>query len=183
MSFWKYSLILLLLNINFVMAQGYETQSYKVIRTFSDGEIRFYPKVMKVKTNNKSGFSSLFRYISGNNSEQEKISMTTPVHMNKNNESHIMEFVLPKRFNTNNTPLPLGSDVHVYQSEAGYFAAFKFGGYTNLKKEQIIAEKGKSILMENNIKFTDSPIVLVYNSPYNFFNRKNEILFPIYYKN
>ena len=86
MSFWKYSLILLLLNINFVMAQGYETQSYKVIRTFSDGEIRFYPKVMKVKTNNKSGFSSLFRYISGNNSEQQKISMTTPVHMNKNND-------------------------------------------------------------------------------------------------
>ena len=89
--------------------------------------------------------------------------------------------VKPKKFNKDNTPLPLGNDVEVYQSEAGYFAAFKFSGYTNLKKEQMVIKKGKAFLMENNISYKDSPIVLVYNSPYAFFNRKNEILFPVYY--
>jgi hypothetical protein len=161
------------------MAQGYETQSYDVIQTFSEGEIRFYPPVMKVKTNNKSGFSSLFKYISGNNSAEQKIAMTTPVHMDKNEGSETMEFVLPKQFDLDNTPLPVSSNVEIYKSKAGYFAAFKFGGYTNTKKEQMIIEKGKKILAENNISFFDSPVVLVYNSPYTFFNRKNEILFAI----
>ena len=58
-------------------------------------------------------------------------------------------------------------------------AAFSFGGYTNSRKEQLIIEKGKLILKEYNISFSDTPIVLVYNSPYTFFNRKNEVLFPI----
>jgi hypothetical protein len=161
------------------MAQGYETQSYDVIQTFSEGEIRFYHSVMKVKTNNKGGFSSLFKYISGNNSKQQKIAMTTPVHRDKNGGSETMEFVLPKQFDLENTPLPTSNNVEVYQSKAGYFAAFKFSGYTNTKKEQMIIEKGKKILAENNISFTGSPVVLIYNSPYTIFNRKNEILFAI----
>ena len=181
MSLRKYNLFILILTTNFAMAQGYETQAYELIQTFSEGEIRFYPQVMKVKTNNKSGFSSLFKYISGNNVQQQKIAMTTPVHMDKNTGKGSMEFVLPEKFNKDNTPLPLGNDVEVYQSEAGYFAAFKFSGYTNLKKEQMVIKKGKAFLMKNNISFNDSPIVLVYNSPYAFFNRKNEILFPVYY--
>ena len=43
----------------------------------------------------------------------------------------------------------------------------------------MVIDKGKEVLKNNNISYTDAPIVLVYNSPYAFFNRKNEILFPI----
>ena len=146
MSLRKYNLFILILTTNFAMAQGYETQAYELIQTFSEGEIRFYPQVMKVKINNKSGFSSLFKYISGSNVQQQKIAMTTPVHMDKNTGKGTMEFVLPEKFNKDNTPLPLGNDVEVYQSEAGYFAAFKFSGYTNLKKEQMVIKKYIEIL-------------------------------------
>ena len=90
-----------------------------------------------------------------------------------------MEFVLPKKFDIETTPLPLGGNVELYQAEAGYFIAFKFSGYTNPKKEKMVIDKGKEVLKNNNISYTDAPIVLVYNSPYAFFNRKNEILFPI----
>ena len=161
------------------MAQGYETQSYEVIKTVDEAELRFYPSVMMAKTSVNSGFSSLFRYISGNNTSQQKISMTTPVHMDRNSKEGSMEFVLPKSFNKENTPKPVAGNVKVYESEAKYYAAFSFGGYTNSRKEQSIIEKGKLILKEYNISFSDTPIVLVYNSPYTFFNRKNEVLFPI----
>ena len=75
------------------MAQGYETQSYEVIKTVDEAELRFYPSVMMAKTSVNSGFSSLFRYISGNNTSQQKISMTTPVHMDRNSKEETMEFV------------------------------------------------------------------------------------------
>ena len=175
----RFGIVLFLLNINFIMAQGYETQSYEVIKNFEEGEIRFYPQVMMAKTSSQSGFSSLFKYISGNNTKRQKIAMTTPVHMDKNEGKGTMEFVLPKKFDMETTPLPLGSNIELYQAEAGYFIAFKFSGYTNPKKEQMVIDKGKEVLKNNNISYTDAPIVLVYNSPYAFFNRKNEILFPI----
>ena len=161
------------------MAQGYETQSYKVIKIVGEAELRFYPSVMMVETITNNGFSSLFRYISGNNTSKQKIAMTTPVHMDRNSKEGSMAFVLPKIFNKENTPKPLTKNVKVYESEVKYYAAFSFGGYTNSRKEQSIIEKGKLILKKYNISFSDAPIVLVYNSPYTFFNRKNEVLFPI----
>ena len=92
-----------------------------------------------------------------------------------------MEFVLPKDFNSQNTPLPLKSKVEIYESESGYYAAFSYSGYTNLKKEQSVIKKGKILLEKKKIIYKNQPLVLVYNSPYTLFNRKNEILFPIEY--
>jgi hypothetical protein len=56
------------------MAQTNESQKFTVIKEFDKGQIRYYPPVMKIQSNNN--FSSLFNYISGNNSDRKKISMT-----------------------------------------------------------------------------------------------------------
>jgi hypothetical protein len=69
------------------MAQT-EMQSYSVIQKIADAEIRFYPPVMMAQHTSKSqgsGFGKLFGYISGNNTNNTKIAMTTPVHMKKKN--------------------------------------------------------------------------------------------------
>ena len=172
--------VFMIFNFSFIMAQN-ETQYYKVIQNILDIEIRYYPPVMKVKTVKKGGFSSLFGYISGSNSKQQKIAMTTPVIINNYEGKGIMEFILPKDFNSQNTPLPLKSKVEIYESESGYYAAFSYSGYTNLKKEQSVIKKGKILLEKKKIIYKNQPLVLVYNSPYTLFNRKNEILFPIEY--
>ena len=81
------------------MAQT-ETQSYEVLKNIDGCEIRFYPPVMMAKytsDNGRSGFGKLFKYISGNNDGETKISMTTPVHMEKSESENSMAFVLPKR--------------------------------------------------------------------------------------
>ena len=67
----------------FFSANKYETQKYNVIVSDNDFEIRYYPKALKAKvssTKNSNGnFYKLFKFISGNNENGDKIQMTTPV--------------------------------------------------------------------------------------------------------
>lgn len=162
------------------MAQT-ETQQYKVLKSIDDIEIREYPPVMKVKSTSKSnnGFGKLFKYISGDNDSGMKISMTSPVYMDKENENYIMEFVLPKKFNEINSPKALKENIDVYLEKKIICATISYGGYTNEQKEIFYSKKLISMLKENNIKHSGKTKVLVYNSPYKIFNRKNEILIQI----
>ncbi len=167
------------------MAQT-EEQSYQIIQTKADFEIRYYPPVMMAsylsESNNSSGFRYLFRYISGANESQTKISMTTPVHMEKTLKGNSMAFVLPRKFQPETTPSPQESKVQIYQSEEGYFAAIRYSGYTNVTKEKEFTEQLEKSLKSEGIKITGTPVILVYNSPYNFINRRNEICIPIEWK-
>jgi hypothetical protein len=92
-----------------------------------------------------------------------------------------MEFVLPKKFNSENAPKPNNSKLELYQSKAEYFASIKYGGYSNLEKENIFTRELITKLKNKNILINGEPKVLIYNSPYRFINRTNEILIPIIY--
>ena len=164
-----------------LMAQT-EMQAYNIVQSISEVEIRFYPPVMMAKhtsISQGSGFGKLFGYISGNNTGNTKIAMTTPVHMEKNKEGSSMAFVLPKTFTDKNTPKPNDISLKVYEDEGGYFAAIKYSGYTSLSKEKEHTEILNSFLKKEKINSLGAPKILVYNSPYKIINRRNEILIPI----
>tara|TARA_B100000767_G_scaffold259185_1_gene268726 strand:- start:6125 stop:6631 length:507 start_codon:yes stop_codon:yes gene_type:complete len=164
------------------MAQT-EEQYYEVIQIKSNFEIRYYPPVMMAaydaQGGNSSGFRSLFRYISGSNMSETKIAMTTPVHMEKKRNGNSMAFVLPKKFNSETTPQPKESRVRVYEAEGGYFASFRYSGYTNPSKEKIHTETLMRNLKGEGIEIAGSPRIFVYDAPYSFINRRNEISIPI----
>ena len=82
--------VLLFISIT-MFSQGYETQKYEVVKKLNDIEVRFYPPVMKAKVSAGGNFSRLFKYISGNNEQGEKISMTTPVQMT--NQDNILSLI------------------------------------------------------------------------------------------
>ena len=67
----------LLLNSSLVMSQKYETQEYQVIDQRDKVEIRYYPSapMIRVSSNQSrnNNFGKLFRYIAGNNNNEEKI--------------------------------------------------------------------------------------------------------------
>ena len=117
------SLLILLFQIPTVLAQDTETQTYRVIKEYNAAELRYYPPVMKIQSNND--FGSLFNYISGNNSTREKISMTSPVHMGEVDGNNVMEFVLPEDFNPKNTPDALSKGVKIFESASGIFSSFR----------------------------------------------------------
>ena len=73
------TLLFILITSGFTKAQETETQTYKVVKELNGAELRYYPPVMKIQSNND--FGSLFNFISGNNSTREKISMTSPVYL------------------------------------------------------------------------------------------------------
>ena len=163
------------------MAQQYETQQFKLIKTIGDAEIRYYPPVMKSKTNRNNGFSALFGYISGKNATGKKIAMTTPVYMQENQGQQQMEFVLPRELDQSSTPAALSDKVEVYESKPGYFMAYTFGGYALDWVAKRVIKKVEELAEIHKIKVEGEPIILVYNSPYKVINRKNEILFKIDY--
>ena len=168
-----------LLTSTFVMAQKYETQSYDVIKNIAPAEVRYYPPAMKIVADDANGFRQLFGFISGNNSENQKIAMTTPVYRGTTNGKKTMAFVLPKSFTTKNTPRATSKTVAVVAAPSGYFLAYAYGGYTSASKEQLALEKLNSIAQEQNLKIIGAPQWLFYNAPYQFWNRKNELLLEI----
>ena len=165
------------------MGQRYESQTYKVLQSLDNLEIRFYPPAMMAKTMANTGnpFSTLFRYISGANQKNEKIEMTTPVYMYPEDGTSAMEFVLPKKYMHQQAPAPSGTNVKIYESKPGYFAAVSYGGYSNATKVKIHTDRLMSEMHKHNLKATSNPVVLSYDSPYKVMNRRNEILVEINY--
>ena len=166
-----------------MMAQQYESQPYEVIKRLDELEVRYYPPAMMAKTTANRGnpFSTLFRYISGNNQTGEKIEMTTPVYMYPEDDTSAMEFVLPKKYMEQEAPAPSQDHVKVYQSEAGYFAAVRYGGYSNPTKVKTHTQRLMKEIEKYRFKVISEPVVLSYDSPYKVMNRRNEILVEIGY--
>ena len=165
------------------MAQHTETQSYDVMEKYDNIEIRYYPPAAKVmskgKISDNKNFRNLFNYISGSNSNNEKIPMTTPVYMKNDKESQIMEFVLPKKFNDKEIPIPVDENLEVYISKEGTYASIRYSGYNNSEKQLLNTKRLLNKLRELNRKVVGKPILLSYDAPYKFYNRRNEILFEL----
>ena len=178
MTHTYFTLLFLFFNL---MAQQYETQYFEIIKTLDSAQIRYYPSVMKIKATNNKGFNALFGYISGKNETGQKIAMTTPVYTQQEEGQEVMEFVLPRTLDLKNTPNALSKNVEVYQSKPGYFIAFRFGGYALDWVSSKAIKTLREIAKKYGIQIQGDPIILVYNSPTQVFNRKNEILYQIEY--
>lgn len=82
----------------------YETPDYEVIEKEDDFELRRYDDFYIVEYNNETdpdinrGFKTLFNYISSENKENEKMSMTVPVIQEKTETNKKMAFVVPEKY-------------------------------------------------------------------------------------
>ena len=169
-----------------IMSNNYETQKYEVIIKDNNFEIRYYPPAIKAKAISENGsnnnFMKLFSYISGNNSDNQKIAMTTPVYISNENETNSMEFVMPAKYNIQNISEPNDKKIKIYKSKAGYYASIRFSGYGIKKRIKNYSDLLYNKLEKLNIKYTGSPYFVSYNSPYKIFNRRNEVMIKIEYK-
>ena len=127
---------------NTVARAAYESAEYKVVTSDGKFEVREYPDLMLVATTTKldsqgrdGSFMKLFRYISGANESDKKISMTTPVFMeNDKAESAVqMAFVMPKEITVEGVPAPTGEGIDVRKRIGGRFAVLRFSGQLNAK--------------------------------------------------
>ena len=177
-----FSIIVLSLIIAFsVMA--YEEANYEVVKQNKVYEIRKYSDRLAIETiiyNQGSSFRKLFNYISGNNENKEKISMTTPVTQIEKKGSMTMQFYLPSKFNKDNIPSPSNSDVKILNIKGGYYAVIKYSGRASDKNFIKYKEILKNELKKNDILILSSPIKATYDKPFTLpMLRRNEAMFKI----
>lgn len=121
---------------------GYESAEYRVVESEGTIEVREYPDLMLASTDSEmdsqgrdGSFMRLFRYISGNNEADQKISMTTPVFMEgKSGDGEVsMGFVMPKEVAVEGVPAPIANGVKIRKRAGGRFAVIRFSGRLNSK--------------------------------------------------
>jgi len=166
-------------------------------------EIRSYPEEIWATTvaeDQNNAFSPLFRYISGDNDKGEKIEMTAPVVtptpqpagtdstkgekiemtapvVSMNTEKgQFMAFIMPERFDINNTPKPSSSRVKIELIEPRKLATIRFSGYVTPENYKKNLEQLNKTLENRGISTMGEPLLMQYNDPWTPpFSRRNEI--------
>ena len=165
---------------------AYTESPYKVVYQTDTYEIRYYEERLIVETqysNQNNGFQKLFKYISGNNKQSQKIEMTTPVNVTEIENQFVMQFYLPKRFQQNEIPLPSDKSLKISTIEPGYFAVFRYSGFASDKNFQKHREILKSELNADDINVLGPAIKATYDGPFTLPNlRRNEAIFLVDWK-
>ncbi|EXJ24352.1 hypothetical protein ADIAL_0091 [Alkalibacterium sp. AK22] len=118
----------------------YETPDYEVHLKEKDCEIRRYTDFYVVEYENlddhdlRSGFGTLFKYISSDNQADQKIPMTVPVIKEETTGTQRMAFVVPKKFR-GQIPEPNSPNLKIQKFDEGLFAAIRYTGRTSESKE------------------------------------------------
>ena len=165
---------------------AYSESPYKVVYQTDTYEIRYYEERLIVETqysNQNNGFQKLFKYISGNNKQSQKIEMTTPVNVTEIENQFVMQFYLPKRFQQNEIPLPSDKSIKISTIEQGYFAVIRYSGFASDKNFHKHREILKSDLNADDIKVLGPAIKATYDGPFTLPNlRRNEAIFLVDWK-
>ena len=179
-----------------------EQPNYQVIKSEQDFDIREYIPMItaEVKVQGErdeaigKGFRILADYIFGNNTIQqkitmtasaehisnEKIAMTAPVQQQSQNGIWKISFVMPSKYQMHTLPKPNNVSVMINQVPKKRYVVTKFSGWNS--NENI--EQHEKLLMkyikENHIKTFGLPTYAFYNPPWTLpFMRRNEIMFEI----
>jgi hypothetical protein len=166
----------------------YETIQYQVVEKVKEHniELRKYPTFYMAKAKTKldpgmsGGFNQVFNYISGGNKNNQKISMTTPVISEMNENELMTSFVLPSKYSENEIPDPNHGNITIEKVQEGYFLSISFKGRWTMQN----FEKHNQVLIEyiNNQghEIISDKYILRYQPPMMpGFLRRNEIMYRI----
>ena len=131
----KYPLIIALFTIIYTnISMALEEPKYQILKSNGKYEVRKYNDRLVVEveySSEDSGFRYLFNYISGENTQSEKVNMTapvtqsvkidmtTPVTQSKEDGKMVMQFFLPSKFTFETAPNPTNNRVSLVVLEGG----------------------------------------------------------------
>lgn len=196
--------IVLLLMVIFAgeAAMSYEETDYTVVYKEGAIEYREYAPHLLAETVIESsddykragneGFRRLFRYITGSNRTQSKITMTVPVQQTPVSEKIAMTapvqqsasangwklaFTLPADYSIQTAPVPNDSRIAVREVPGRTMAVLRYSGRwteSNFTKKQSALQ---TLLDQNDIETIGEMQSAVYNAPFTPpFMRRNEVM-------
>lgn len=167
--------------------EGLEAPDYQILKKTDNYEIREYAPYSLVSTSiesneemaeetmaNGNGFNKLAKYIlEGENAEEEKMSMTTPVITNRDT----MSFVMPSGFTAENAPAPTDADLQVQDVPKQIVAVREFTGLVTEKESAKQRAALEDSLLADGLEFDNLSFkTLQYNPPYTLpWIRRNEV--------
>ncbi len=158
-----------------------ETAEYKVIKKDGNIEIRAYEKLITAAVKDGDfirdrGFSTIFNYISGDNEKREKISMTTPV-INEMDEETTTEFVMPRKYSREDLPSPSNQNVVLKETPARLVLAIQFNGLMKMERVKFYEKVLLDYAREHGLDTKGTIKLARYNPPMvPGFLRRNELL-------
>ena len=194
----KYPLIIALFTIIYTnISMALEEPKYQILKSNGKYEVRKYNDRLAVEveySNEDSGFRYLFNYISGENTQSEKVNMTVPVTQSvkidmtapvtqsKEDGKMVMQFFLPSKFTFENAPKPTNNRVSLVVLEGGVYAVIKYSGRLTDKNFQKHYEELKDYLIKDKINFIEPAIKATYDGPFTLpVLRRNEVMMKINY--
>ena len=170
----------------FTARSAYESAEYTVLESDDSFEIREYPDLMLATTGMKSesqdedgSFMRLFGYISGENEPKQKVSMTTPVFMERDtaDAEGQMGFVLPKQVVEQHIPDPTNDKVAIRKRAGGRFAVIRFAGRMDSEAVAASEDKLRNWMQEKGLVGNGEAELAGYDPPWTPGPlRRNEIL-------
>ena len=162
-----------------------KTIKYDVMREVNQVEIRRYPKIViaKVDDPQADAFTLLYRFISGENKEKEKVKMTTPVLSQETvlaspelSEVGAMAFVMPEEYSLETLPEPLNKKISTAEIPARQVATLCFEGDWSVVKCEKETQQLLKELAEAGIKTKGKVFTMRYNAPFiSSFPKRNEV--------
>ena len=183
-----------------------EEPRFRVLERDGAFELREYAPYLIAETRVEAGFTDagnvafqrLFRYISGENTAQqkiamtapvtqssaaksgEKIAMTAPVAQQADGDAYRVAFVVPAKYTLDTVPQPRDPTVQIRAVPAQLIASWRYSGrWTESNYREHEAEL-RAAIAARNLKVTGEPTLARYNPPFMpSFLRRNEVLIPV----
>ncbi len=160
----------------------YETLTHEIIGNIKSIDFKIFNKYTKASVNTEaynmnsasSNFPVLANYIFGGNKDSLQMAMTSPVLYNMSNKSSF-SFIMPLEFAINNLPSPNTEKIFFETVKNQCIAVIKFSGFANEKNCAAKHLELLNTLKQNNISCNNDFMIAVYQPPFQFINRKNEI--------
>ena len=182
--------LLLTLGILFISqsAFAFESPSYEVLEKDGKFEIRryetFHVATITVQSEAEAAgdraFPALAGYISGDNSQDQKISMTTPVYQEVAEGSQVISFMMPTKWSLDTLPKPSDSGITLTDIPARLIASYRYSGNWKLDRFKKYEAQLRARLAESSYKTCSGPLWARYNPPFwPTFMRRNEVQFVV----
>ena len=180
-----------------------EEAEYTVLREEGKFELRKYEPHILAETivdeqfeeAGNAAFQRLFRYIRGNNKQEQevsmtspvgqdpvgqKIAMTSPVGQQEQDGNWVVSFMLPASFTLENTPAPLDPRISIREVPARHVAAVRYSGFWSEKNYLRHLKQLQNWIATQWLTPAGEPHWARYDPPFMpWFLRRNEILIPV----
>lgn len=188
-------------------AAAIEEPSYARVQQDGALEIRDYAAYLLAETRVEANFDDagnqafrrLFKYIGGDNKQQQDISMTVPVIQRPSDDSggtsiamtapvnqvadgkgYRVAFVVPRKFTRSTVPTPTDARVTIREVAAQRVAAWRFSGRWTEAAFKDAESKLRAALARLGYVAIGPAVTARYNGPFSLpFNRRNEVLIPV----